>query len=91
MHNQMKVFFINKLSEYQCGFRKGFRTQHCLLLMVEKLWKIRDNIEVLSPVFTDLSKAFYCSSHELLIARSNAYRFDINLKAKIGIGNEKQR
>ena len=73
MHNQMNNFFINKLSRYQCGFRKGFGTQHCLLLMIEKLRKIRDN----KGVFTDLSKAFDCISHELLIAKLNAYRFDI--------------
>ena len=73
MHNQMNNFFINKLSRYQCGFRKGFGTQHCLLLMIEKLRKIRDN----KGVFTDLSKAFDRISHELLIAKLNAYRFDI--------------
>ena len=69
----MNNFFINKLSRYQSGFRKGFGTQHCLLLMIEKLRKIRDN----KGVFTDLSKAFDCISHELLIAKLNAYRFDI--------------
>ena len=73
MHNQMNNFFINKLSRYQCSFRKGFGTQHCLLVMIEKLRKIRDN----KGVFTDLSKAFYSISHELLIAKLNAYRYDI--------------
>ena len=36
MHNQINDFFINKLSKYQCGFRKGFGTQHCILVMIEK-------------------------------------------------------
>ena len=26
------------LSKYQCGFRKGFNAQHCLVSMIEK-WK----------------------------------------------------
>ena len=77
MHNQMNNFFINKLSRYQCGFRKGFGTQHCLLVMIEKLRKIRDDKRVFAAVFTDLLKAFDCISHELLIAKLNAYRFDI--------------
>ena len=30
---------MNKfLSKYQCGFRKGYYAQHCLLAMIEK-WK----------------------------------------------------
>ena len=77
MHNQMNNFFINKLSKYQCGFRKGFGTQHCLLVMIEKLRKIRDDKRVFAAVFTDLLKAFDCISHELLIAKLNAYRFDV--------------
>ena len=51
MHKQGMDFFINKLSKYHCGFRKGFGTHHCPLLMVRKLWKIRDNIGVLAAVY----------------------------------------
>ena len=64
MHNQMNNFFLNKLSKYQCGFRKVFGKQHCLLVMIKKLRKIRDNQGVFAAVFTDLSKAFDCISHE---------------------------
>ena len=77
IHNQMNNFFINKLSKYQCSFRKGFGTQHYFLMMIEKLRKIRDNKEVFAAVFTDLSRAFDCISHELLIAKLNAYGFNI--------------
>ena len=28
------------LSKFQCGFRQGFNTQHCLLIIKEKLRKI---------------------------------------------------
>ena len=68
MHNQRNNFFINKLSKDQCGFRKRFGTQHCLLVMIENLREIRDNKEVFAAVFTDLSNAFDCILHELLIA-----------------------
>ena len=47
MHNQINNFIINKLTKYQCGFRKGFGTQQCLLVMMKKLRKIRDNKEIL--------------------------------------------
>ena len=36
LYNQMQTYFDNILSEYQCGFRKGFNAQHCLVSMIEK-------------------------------------------------------
>ena len=38
MYDQMCKYFDQILSKYQCGFRQGYNTQHCLLIMVEK-WK----------------------------------------------------
>ena len=38
-YDQHKDYFDKLLSKYQCGFRKGFSTQHCLLAMIEKLRK----------------------------------------------------
>ena len=35
---QITIFIDPLLSKYQCGFRKGFSAQHCLLAMLEK-WK----------------------------------------------------
>ena len=77
MHNQTNNFFINKLSKYQSGFRKGLGTQHCLLVMIEKLREIQVNKRFFAAVFIDLSETFDCISHELLITKLNAYRFDI--------------
>ena len=38
LHNQMQTYFDNLLSKHQCGFRKGFNAQHCLVSTIEK-WK----------------------------------------------------
>ena len=42
MHNQIFPYFDVAFSKFQCGFRKGFNAQHCLLTMVQKWHKILD-------------------------------------------------
>ena len=58
------------------GFRKGFNEQHCLLTMVEKWRKTLDEGGETGAVLTDLSKAFDCIDHNVLIAKLNAYGFE---------------
>ena len=77
IQTQVNEYFANFLSKFQCGFRKGFSTQHCLLVMIEKLRKIRDEKGVFAAVLTDLSKAFDCIPHQLLIAKLSSYGFDM--------------
>ena len=36
LYDQMYKYFNHILSKWQCGFRKSFSTQHCLLVMTEK-------------------------------------------------------
>ena len=52
---QLTNFFDDMLLKYQCGFRKGLGTQHCLLLMLEKWRKVVDNEEAFVAFSTDLS------------------------------------
>ena len=65
------------LWKYQCGFRKLFRAQDCLPAMLEKWKRTVDNRNIFGVLLTDLSKAFYCLSHELIIAKLNAYGFSL--------------
>ena len=66
----------SKLSIQQCGFRKGYSAQHCLVVMLEKWRTTLDKKGCCGVLLTDLSKAFDCLSHELLIAKIHAYGFD---------------
>ena len=76
LYDQMYKYFNHKLSKWQCGFRKGFSTQHCLLVMTEKWRKFLDNGGISEAILTDLSKAFDCILHDLLIAKLAVYGFD---------------
>ena len=74
---ELTTFFDNILSKYQCGFRKGIGTKHCILLILEKWKKALDN-EVFGALLTDLSKAFDCLNNELLIAKLQAYDLSLS-------------
>ena len=76
MYNQIYPHFQTIFSKFQCGFQKGFNTQHCLLAMVEKWRKTLDGGGETGAVLTGLSKAFDFIDHNLLIAKLNAYGFD---------------
>ena len=38
----MSPYLNQVFSKYQCGFRKGFNAQHCLMVMIEKWRKFFD-------------------------------------------------
>ena len=64
----IRIFF----SQYQCGFRKGFSTQHALLVLIEKMKNAREY----SHRFIE---SFDCICHDLLIAKLHAYGSDRNV------------
>ena len=75
MYKEIFEFIENSLSPYLFGFRKGHSTEQCLVVMLET-WKIAlDEKGYAGAILTDLSKAFDCLNHDLLIAKLNAYGF----------------
>ena len=65
----------NFFSKFQCGFRKGYSTQQCLIALIEKWKSATDKGKSFGALLIDLSKAFDCLPHELLIAKLYAYGF----------------
>ena len=69
--------YLNQIfPKYQCGYRKGYKAQHCLMTMIEKWRKFLGIEGHAGALLPDLSKAFDCMVHELLIAKLHAYDFD---------------
>ena len=58
MQKQMRVYVEKFLSDYLCGYRKGFNAQYALTSMIEKWKQSLDNKGHAGAVLMDLSKAF---------------------------------
>ena len=71
MQKQLDEYSSDLMSKYH-----QFGTQNCLLAMIEKLKKNRDEKGIFAAVQTDFSKAFDCIPHDLLIAKLSAYGFN---------------
>ena len=54
MYLQISTYMDSYLSKYLCGFRKGYITQHCLILMLEKWRKALDKGNLAVALTTDL-------------------------------------
>ena len=72
MYNQLYEYF-DILFPSQCGFRKGYSAQHCLLVMIEKFKEAIDRSYEFGALLTDLSKAFDCINQPLFIAKLYNY------------------
>ena len=77
MSDQIISFVNNIISPYLCGFRKGYNPQHALLRLLNNLNKSLDQKKKVGILMIDLSKAFDCIPHDLLIAKLHAYGFDV--------------
>ena len=60
IYDQIHSYLDKILSSKQCGFRKGYNAQHCLIALIEKWKKSVDNCGAFGALLTDLSKVFYC-------------------------------
>ena len=67
---------MDYLSEFLCGYRQGFNTQHALIKLIESWRQSLDSRGYRGAVLIDLSKTFKTINHELLIAKLQTYGFN---------------
>ena len=79
MFSQINTFFQDKFNPILCGFRKAHSTQHALLNLIQHWQKCLDKREIVGTLLMALSKAYDCIPHDLLIAKLEAYGFDISI------------
>ena len=66
----------NYLSPFISAYRKGCSTQHVLTRLAEEWSEQLDNNYIVGAILMDLSKAFDCIPHDLIIAKLAAYGLD---------------
>ena len=81
MFNQITKYIEKYLSPILCGFRQGHSTAHALFRLIQSWQEQLDRSGYVATILMDLSKAYDCISHDLIIAKLAAYGFDyISLK-----------
>ena len=69
----LSTYFENILTPYVSGFRRQHSCETVLVRMVENVKKALDEGKVVCAVLIDLSKAFDCLPHKLLVSKFKAY------------------
>ena len=72
----MDRHFATILSHLLSGFRQGYSTQHALFRAIKSWKKCLDTKGIVGTILMDLSKAYDCIPHDLLIAKLEAYGLD---------------
>ena len=80
------------ISNLVSAYKKNYSSQHVLIRLLEEWRKWLDNNYVVVGVFMDLTKAFDCVQHDLLIAKIEAYGINENVLAYLHsyLSNRKQ-
>ena len=64
MQKQINSFITDYLSDFLCGYRQRFSTQHALIKLIESWRQSLDSRGYSRVVSMDLSKAFDTVNHE---------------------------
>ena len=76
--NQLISVLNNIFSPHLAAYQESYSTQYVLIRLLEEWRENLDNNFTVGEVLMDLSKAFDCITHNLLIAKLSAYGLNGN-------------
>ena len=77
MFRQISSFMCSYLANQPHGRNKGYITQYCLLVMLEKGKSVVNNEKYLRALLTDISKAFDCLYPKNFVSKLRFYDLDL--------------
>ena len=93
IYDQLNEYLDQYLNSLLCGFRKAHSTHHALFRLLQEWQNELDKAGFVGNILIDLSKAYDCLPHALLIAKFEAYsigKSGLNLLLNY-LSNRKQR
>ena len=93
VYDQLSDYSEKNLNTLLCRFRKAHSTQHALFKLLQAWQEELDKSGFVGAILMDLSKAYDCLPHDLLVAKLEAYGIDktgLNLIHNY-LSNRKQR
>ena len=69
IYNQLGKYMDIFLNKLLCGFRKAHSTQYALFKLLQRWQNELDNSGLVGTIPMDLSKAYDCLPHDLIIAK----------------------
>ena len=102
MNDQLLCYFASIFTDLLNAFRKGHNCQTLLVKCIEEWKSALDENKYVGVLFTDLSNAFDCLPHGLLLAKLRAYGLNTpacnliasylsNRKQRVKIGNTRSK
>ena len=73
IYDQFNEYLEQYLNSLLCGFRKAHSTQYALFRLPQEWQNELDKSGFVGTILMDLSKAYDCLPHDLLIAKFEAY------------------
>ena len=77
-YDQLYEYAETFLNKFFCAFSKAHSTQHALFRLLQKWQKELDSSGIVGTILMNLSKAYDCLPHDLVIAKLEAYGLDTN-------------
>ena len=93
LYDQLREYLEKYLNTLLSGFRKAHSTQHALFKLLQACQEESDKSGFVGKILMDLSKAYDCLPHDLLVAKFEAYgmyKTGLNLIHNY-LSNRKQR